>query len=141
MRRRGSGRCRGWWRAVRSLVRAFGSGQPRRSFVRRPTVWAAARSLGVLDHLEADAMLGRRFFGRLARIALIDIGHLDMFARDVLNLADKFADLGSVLLIGWGNAQRQQVAQRVDCRIHLRALPPLGSVVASPCAGLRRGLD
>ena len=29
---------------------------------------------------------------------------------DVLNLAGEFTDLGAVLLIGWGDAQREQMA-------------------------------
>jgi hypothetical protein len=46
------------------------------------------------------AVLGRRLFGSLAREALIDISHLDVLARDVLNLAGKLADLGAVLIGG-----------------------------------------
>lgn len=46
------------------------------------------------------AVLGRRLFGSLARVALIDISHLDVLARDVLNLAGKLADLGAVLIGG-----------------------------------------
>ena len=47
-------------------------------------------------------MLSRRLFSRLPGVALIHIGQLNVFARDVLNLAGEFADLGAVLLIGWG---------------------------------------
>src|SRR5260370_29209744 len=81
-----------------------------------PTVrkYEASFGLGVLDHLEPDAMLGRRLFGRLAGVALIDLGHLDVFARDVLNLTGKFADLGAVLIIGWWYAQPQPADRLVD---------------------------
>src|SRR5258707_4166494 len=70
----------------------------------------ASFGLGVLYHLEPDAMLSPCLFGRLAGVALIDIGQLDVFAGYQLDLAGELADLSAVLLIGWGDAQREQMA-------------------------------
>jgi hypothetical protein len=39
-----------------------------------------------------------------------------------LHVLGKRLDFGAIALIGRGHAQREQVTQRVDCNVNLRAL-------------------
>src|SRR5260370_8833515 len=58
----------------------------------------ASFGLGVLYHLEPDAMLSRSLFGRLPGVALIHIGHLAVFARYELALPAELPHLRPPLL-------------------------------------------
>src|SRR5687767_2026564 len=53
----------------------------------------------------------------------------------------ELADLCPVLLVGWGDVQRQEVAERIDRGMRLGALLPLGAVVAGAGAALRCGAE
>jgi hypothetical protein len=48
----------------------------------------ASFGLGVFDHLEPDAMLGCRLFGRLPGVALIHIGQFNVCREVVQHLCD-----------------------------------------------------
>lgn len=65
--------------------------------------------LGVLDHLELDAVLGRRSLGQLARVALIHVGQLHGLAGRLLHRGRELLDLRPVLFVGRRDVERQQV--------------------------------
>jgi hypothetical protein len=98
----------------------------------------AAFGLRQLDDFETDTVLRCRLCGYLTGIALINEGHIDGLGGDVLDCLGQVGDLGAVALGGRGDMQRQQVAEGVDDRIHLRALPPLGAVPVGVMAALGR---
>jgi len=79
--------------------------------------------------------------GIWARVALIDIGQFYMLAGDLLHGLGRCADRCAILLVGRRDVQRQQVAQRIDGRVYLRSLTPLGPIVTGPRARLRRRLQ
>ena len=73
-----------------------------------PSSWQqheAALCLGVLDHLQLDAMLGGRVGCGLTGVALIDIGQLHVAAGDLLDLFAQPLDLGAVLFARRGHVQ------------------------------------
>lgn len=94
-----------------------------------------------LDHSQADAMGGRCVGWLLARVPLVDVGQLDGLASDLLHGRRQGVDLGPVLRVGWGEVQREQVVQRVDGGVDLRAVAPLVPVIAGACATLGRRLE
>jgi hypothetical protein len=79
----------------------------------------APLGLGQFDHLQLHAVRGGGRRRRRARVALVDIGHLDMLADDLLNGLDQLAHLGPVSGIGRRDPQGQQLAQGVDRCIDL----------------------
>src|SRR6266487_479369 len=81
------------------------------------------------DHLQTHAMscCGLRWL--ITGISLIDICQLDGASGHFLHGGCQFLHLGSILLIGWGDMQSQQIAQRVHRRVDLTAFASLGSIV------------
>jgi hypothetical protein len=63
-----------------------------------------------------------------------------MISGNPLYLSGGFLHLSAILLIRGGDVQRQQMAQCVHRRMHLRSFAALGAVVAATCARLRSGL-
>ena len=51
-----------------------------------------------------------------------------MFSGDLLHFSSELFDLRPILLIGGRYMEGQQMSQRVDRRMHLRSLAPLGTV-------------
>jgi hypothetical protein len=98
--------------------------------------------LVVTDDLELDAVLGGSLGGLRTGIALVHEGDLDRLAGGLLEGLGQATDLGAVVGGGWGDVQRQQMAQRVDGRVDLAAPLALGSVVArsSPTLGVERSV-
>jgi len=82
--------------------------------------------------------LGRRL---LAGVALVHEGDLDALAGGGLNRGGELRGLGAVLLVRRRRMRRQEVAQRVDGHVQLRALPSLGAVPARAMPALGRGLQ
>jgi len=78
--------------------------------------------------------------GALARIACVPIRQFHLLAGDLLHRLRQFPNLIAVLFIGRGDAQRQQVSQRIHRCMDLAAFAFLGPVVAAAVAALRRGL-
>jgi len=74
-------------------------------------------------------------------VALVPESHLDRLPGRHLRLLDPSRPLRRVRLVGRGDQQRQQVAQRVDRQVHRAALPPHVAEVASPRPVLRPGLQ
>lgn len=101
----------------------------------------AALRFRELHHLKQDAVHRRLFCGLLARVALVDIGDLNRFARDLLHLLAQLTDLRPILLIGCGDAQRRQMPQRVNRQMPLAAATALRAIVAGAGAALGRGLQ
>ena len=101
----------------------------------------AALGLGRLHHHEPDAVRRGLRGGRLAGVALVDEGDLHALAGGVLYRRGEAVDLRPVLLVRRRDMQRQQLAQRVDGEMHLRALPSLGAVVPGARPALRRRLQ
>ena len=101
------------------------SGSPGEASLDHPTArqqHEAAFRHRVFDYFEPDAVT----LGGLRRvwpgIALIDISHLDRASGDLLHVLGQRLDLGAIALIGRGDRQREQVAQRVDGDVDLGAL-------------------
>ena len=99
----------------------------------------AVFGVGKLDHMEFNA-LGRRLGGALVGVALVDVDQLDMFAGGVQDGLGEGLDLSPILLVGWGDNQRQELAQGVDGQMELAALLPFVAVVARAVAALGRAL-
>jgi hypothetical protein len=101
----------------------------------------ALLGLGQFHHFKLDAT-GRRVLGRLGTgVALVYKHDFDRFPRDDLPLVGQPLYLRSVLLIGGGNMQGQQVAQGVYSHMYLTTALPLGPIIARAGATLRRGLE
>jgi hypothetical protein len=101
----------------------------------------AAFGLGVFQNFKLDAVL-QGGFGRVrAGVALVDLGQINGVPGLLLHLFSQRGDLHAIALMSRRDLQRHQVAQRVDCDVDLRALAPFGSVIACPCATLRRRLE
>ena len=71
-------------------------------------------------------MLLCRFCRVRSGVALVDKGQFHRPAGDLLNLFGQGRDLIAVALIGRGDSQGQQMAQRVDRDVDLGTLAPLG---------------
>ena len=83
-------------------------------------------------------MLGSSICGSYSRVSLIYIGQLNMLAGDLLHSLGQGTNLRAILLIGHRYVQSQQVAERVNVRMNLRSLAPLGAIVAAACTRLWR---
>jgi hypothetical protein len=79
--------------------------------------------------------------GAFARIALVDIGHLDALAGGGLHGLGQAPDLGAVVRTGRRHVQSRQVTQYVDRPVQLGTLLPLGAVISGPRVALRRGTE
>jgi len=89
---------------------------------------------GKLDDFQTAAVIVGCLCRSVTGRTLVHKGHFDMTASDFLDGLSQFADLSSILLIGWGDHQRQQVAQCIDGRMHVTALAAPGSVIAGMTA-------
>jgi len=74
------------------------------------------------DDLECDAMPGCRSGSTFAGIALIDPGKFDAVIGDGLHGPRKPLHLTAILCAGRRDVERQQMAQRIDGHVDLRAL-------------------
>ena len=68
---------------------------------------------------EGDALLQRRVGGVLTGVTLIDVRKRHFLIADFLYRLGQLADLIPVLLVGRGDVQRKQVAQRIDGQMDL----------------------
>src|SRR6266567_8008885 len=91
----------------------------------------AAFGLGRLDDLQTNAVSFGSLCSVFPGVALIDPSQFHMLAGDLLHRLGQHANLGTILLVGRSHMQRQQVAQRIDSRMHLGSLAALGPIVAS----------
>jgi hypothetical protein len=66
---------------------------------------------GVPDHLQTDAASFGRLGSLFAGVAPVHVGQLHRLARGLLHRARQLLYLRALLLVGRGDAQRQQVAQ------------------------------
>jgi len=89
------------------------------------------------DNLKLDALLGSCLSRRFTCLPRIGKGDLDVIVGDVLDLFHQRCYLFSVGRIGGGDIQCQQVAQRIDCQMHLASLPFLGTVEPGPAGTVR----
>src|SRR5258706_3621102 len=89
--------------------------------------------LGQFDNFQLDAMLSRRLFGLRTGITLVDKGDLYRIAGDVLHLLGQEANLGTFLLVGRSDMQRQQQSQRIDHPMDFATFAVLVSVETCPC--------
>lgn len=91
----------------------------------------------MLDHFQADAVLGRSFGGGSTATSLIDVGDLDGVRGDIPHGFGQVRDLGAILIGGRCHVQRQQVPERIDGDMHLGAFLSFGTVIASKCTTFR----
>ena len=98
----------------------------------------AALGLRQSDDLQCDAVLARSLSRPLPGVALIDIGEVDVIAGGGLDRLGELPDLGAVVGLGGRDVQRQEVAERVDSQVDLRAFLALGAIVFGPLAALGR---
>ncbi len=89
--------------------------------------------------MQSDALDGGCLCRGIAGIALIDVGELDLLAGCVLYIRAQAADRGPVADIGRCHVQSEQVAERVDGHVHLRAALALGAVIAGARAAFGGG--
>jgi len=87
----------------------------------------AALGLGQLDDRQLDAVLGRRCRWLLPGVALVHIRQFHVLAGDGLDPRRQLLDLRPLLLIGGCDQQRQQMPERIDRGVDLRAFAPLMS--------------
>lgn len=83
------------------------------------------------NHFQTDAMRLSISRGLFTRIALICKSNLDRFAGRCLDQFGQGRDLCSILFIGRGHQDCQQLPQRINGHMHLETLAPLVSIVAS----------
>ena len=74
----------------------------------------------------------------VAGIALVHKGDFDRLAGHLLHSTRQLAHLRAILFIGGRDQQGQQVAQRIDGRMHFAAFAPLGSIIAGMTAAFGR---
>jgi transposase len=98
----------------------------------------AAARFGMLDDDQLNAMrlCGGGRVG--AGVALVDKGDFDALAGGGLDGAGEALDLRPVLFVRRGDVRRQELAERVDGEVQLRALLALGAVVACAVAAFGR---
>ena len=92
--------------------------------------YEAMLGLGVFNDLQLNAVSLRRLLGALARIALVHIGQLHALIGNVLQRLREFLDLRTILFIGRGHMQCEQLSQRIDRRMPLLAFDFLASVIS-----------
>src|SRR5262249_15919397 len=93
-----------------------------------PTLWQqdeAAFSLWGLHDEQVDAVLGGAGEWIGTRVALIDVGDLDVLASDGLHLSGQRLRLHAFIFTSWRHRERQRIAQRIHGGMDLRALAPL----------------
>src|SRR5450759_2657292 len=83
-----------------------------------------------LDDLQLHTLLFGLLSRHFARVSLIDKGQFHRVPGDVLHGLSQFAYLGTVLFIGGRDMQRQQMAQRINCQMHLAPFTSFRSIVA-----------
>ncbi len=131
------------WQAFVITGEAAEACGPTKGSLDHPTSWQKDKTSfgrGKFDDFKPDSMLGCRLRRGLARITLVHKGYLHRFAGCLLHFLSKFGDLIAVLFVGRGDFQGQQVAQRIDRDMNLRAFAPFIAVVTSALAALRRRL-
>ena len=99
--------------------------QPCKAALDDPALWQQHKAfLGLrqLDHLQLDAVLRRIAFGLLACITLVCPSQIVTVSGRFLHLLAQCIDLGALLLAGGHDSQRYQMTQRIDSRMHLRAV-------------------
>jgi hypothetical protein len=89
----------------------------------------------------SPAAVAARRGGLLARVALVGEREVDRAPGRRLDRLGQLADDLAVADVGRRDDEREQVPERVDGRVRLRALAPLGPVVAGPAAAGRRRLE
>src|SRR5258706_3207088 len=72
----------------------------------------ALLGFGQFNDFQVNAMLSSSLFGLGSGIALVDKGDFNAVTRNFLNLLSQQAHLSALLLVGWGDMQRQQQSQR-----------------------------
>lgn len=95
----------------------------------------------MFDHLQPHAVFCSSLRRVFPRISLIDVRQLDALTGNLLNCFGQFLHLRAVLFIGRRYLQGQQMAQRIHCRVNLRSLAALSSIVAATRARFRRRLQ
>ena len=93
-----------------------------------------------LDDFQPHAVALGRSRRLVARVALVHEGYLDRVAGDLLNLGGQHLNLRPLLLIGGRDKSSQQLPQRINGQMHLRALPLLVPIVARPGSAFGCGL-
>lgn len=93
---------------------------------------------GQFDDFQCDAVHGGGISSPCAGIALSDIDDVDMIAGDSLDGAGEPLDLARILRTGWRYMKREQMAQRVDRHVDLRALLALAAVIIGALATFGR---
>ncbi len=120
------------------------AGQPAETALNDPATGQkrkAAFGFGQPDDDQIDAFCLSCLISFFTRVALVDKGDFDAVAGRILNVLSQFGDRVAALLIGAGDVQRKQVAQRVDRHVRFAAFAPLGAVVARPLTTFRAGLQ
>jgi hypothetical protein len=92
-----------------------------------------------LDDDQFDAVGRGRRGGVQAVVALVDVGHVDVCGGGDLHGPGQAADLGVIVGIGRRDGQGQQVSQRIDRQMQLRALLALRPVIARARPAYGRG--
>ncbi len=89
------------------------------------------------DHNQFDAMLSRILSRSVTSVPLVNKGDLNRIAGGFLNLLGQFSHLISLLFIGWGDVQSQQMAQGINGHMHFAAFFTLMTIVAGPLTTFR----
>jgi hypothetical protein len=83
----------------------------------------------VFDDLQPNPVGGGGSRRLVPGIALVDVAERHVLARDRLHRLRQLGDLRPVLCVGGRDVQLEQMPQRVDGRMDLRALPPFRVVI------------
>ena len=67
----------------------------------------------------------------ITSVALVNESQFHRLPGHLLYALSQLAHLCPVLLIGWGDQQRQQMTLHINGYMHLAAFAPLGSIIAS----------
>src|SRR5258705_6797745 len=93
------------------------------------------------NHFQTQAFGLRRLGGIFSRVPLIHKGDLHRLSSHLLHLLSQFLHLSSILFIGWGYIQSQQMSQSVHGDVGFAPLFSLGAIVAGAVTTLRRRLQ
>ena len=96
-----------------------------------------AFGLGKFDHFQTYPVCVPCSSGLFARIALVDKGNLHGFAGGLLRGLGQLLHLRTILFVCRGDAQCEQMPERIDGNVDLRTLATLVSIVAGALAALR----
>src|SRR6266700_4065436 len=106
--------------------------RPSKTALHHPAAWQQDETtfgLWQLHHLQAYSLITSSLSRVIARVALVDESQFDMVACHFLDCGGQLAHLRSILLIGRGDMQGQQMPQSIHRDVNFSAFGPCGCII------------